>query len=398
MKKLYLRNNKKAIVCINTHLCLQNLTKKLIDQNQRLKAQITERKHVEEKIREQATLLDITTDAIVVKDLNNRIEFWNAGAERLYRWKAEEALGKNANELLYSQQALYKLENIQKNLIESNVWEGELHQVTKEGNEIIVVSRWALMRDLHGYCKSILMVNTNITKEKQLEAQFFRAQRLESMGTLASGIAHDLNNVLTPMMMSAQLLETKLLDEDSQEFLSILKTNIKRAADLVKQVLWFSRGIKTEFTILQVSGLIFDIEKIVKQTFPKAIKVCVDIPKESLWLISGDTTQLHQVLMNLCINACDAMPEGGTLRLCARNVWIDHDYAHTNFDAKAGCYVVITVSDTGIGIPNKILDRIFEPFFTTKEEGKGTGLGLSTVMSIVKTHIPHPNCHKFIST
>jgi PAS domain S-box-containing protein len=345
-----------------------------------------ERERTLQKIIEQAALLDITTDAILVRDLSNQIRYWNKGAEDVYGWKAQEAISKNANELLYRRETLDQLENSRKSLAESGSWQSELHQVTKEGKDIIVASRWTLVSDEDGQPKSILTVNTDITEKKQLEAQFLRTQRLESLGTLASGIAHDLNNALTPMMMTVQLLEYKLPDEQSQEWLKILETNVKRAADLVKQVLSFSRGIEGQCTSLQVEHLISEIECIAKQTFSKAIEIRTDIVTPNLWTISGNATQLHQVLMNLCVNARDAMPDGGTLQISVRNLWIDAHYARMNIEAKVSPYVVITVSDTGIGIRNEVIDRIFEPFFTTKEVGKGTGLGLSTVLGIVKSH------------
>ncbi|HEY9665752.1 MAG TPA: PAS domain S-box protein [Coleofasciculaceae cyanobacterium] len=357
---------------------------------------ISERKRAEQKIHEQAALLDITTDAIFVGDLNNQIQFWNKGAERLYGWHAEEAIGKNTNKLLYRPQTIDQLEICRNSLAECGSWQGELHQVTKDGKELIVASRWTLMRDEDGQPKSILTVNTDITEKKQLETQFLRAQRLESLGTLASGIAHDLNNALTPMMMTAQLLETKLLDEQSQQWLRIMENNVKRAADLVKQVLSFSRGLEGKRTSLEVWRLILEIEQIVKQTFSRAIEIHSDFSKKNLWSICGNATQLHQVLMNLCINARDAMPEGGILEISAKNIWIDESYARMNLDAKVGPYVVITVSDTGTGIPREIIDRIFEPFFTTKELGKGTGLGLSTVMGIIKSHGGFVNVHSEI--
>ncbi|WP_392534606.1 response regulator [Nostoc sp. C117] len=349
-------------------------------------AALRDRLQAEQKIREQAALLDITTDAILVQDLGNEIQFWNKGSERLYGWMAEEVLGKNANQLLYQKQNLRQLKNIQKTLGENGLWQGELRQVTKQGQEIIVASRWTLVNHDRDQAKSILIVNSDITEKKQLEAQFLRAQRMESLGTLASGIAHDLNNALTPMMMTVQLLEAKLPDEKSQQWLAIMETNVKRAADLVKQVLWFSRGSVGNFKTLQVRDLISEIENIIKQTFSRAIEIHIDIPTQNLWNIFGDITQLHQVLMNLCINARDAMPHGGILRISAKNFWVDSHYARMNIDAKMGSYVMIAVSDTGTGISREIVDRIFEPFFTTKELGKGTGLGLSTVLGIIKSH------------
>ncbi|HEY9725520.1 MAG TPA: response regulator [Chroococcales cyanobacterium] len=343
-----------------------------------------ERKQTEQKIREQAALLDVTTDAILVQDLDNTIAFWNKGAEQLYGWKAPDVLGQNVLDLLYKKSSP-QVQHVQKSLDETGEWKGELHQVTKTGREIVVASRWTLVRDAQRKPTSILVVNTDITEKKLLEAQFLRAQRMESIGTLAGGIAHDLNNVLAPILMTAQLLEMQLQDEQSQRLLSIIIKNAKRGAALVKQVLSFARGLEAKCTLLQVEHLILEIEQIVIETFPKSIGIRTNI-SPSLGTVSGDATQLHQVLMNLCVNARDAMPYGGTLSISAETLFVDENYARMHIDAKVGAYVVITVTDTGIGIPPEILDRIFEPFFTTKEIGKGTGLGLSTVIGIIKSH------------
>ncbi|MGA9380616.1 MAG: PAS domain S-box protein [Phormidium sp.] len=344
---------------------------------------ITERMQSEQKIREQAALLDIATDAIFVKNINNKILFWSQGAERLYGWTAAEAIGKDANDFLYKNPI--DRNQIQQTLLTKGKWQGELRKVTKNGQEIIVESRWTLVYDEAGKPKSILVVNTDITEKKQLEAQFLRAQRMESLGTLASGIAHDLNNILAPILMAVQLLELQLKDERSMRLLPILKNNAKRGAELVKQVLSFGRGIEGDRTIIQVRHLVAEIRHIAKETFPKSLELYIDLSAE-LWTVLGDATQLHQVLMNLCVNARDAMPNGGTLSICAENIVVDEKYAKLNIDAKVGSYIVVTIADTGIGIPGEIIDRIFEPFFTTKELGKGTGLGLSTVLGIVKSH------------
>ncbi|MBD2385844.1 hybrid sensor histidine kinase/response regulator [Cylindrospermum sp. FACHB-282] len=343
-----------------------------------------ERKQTEQKIREQAALLDVATDAIFVRDLDDQILFWNKAAECLYGWKKEEALTKNIREL-WQEKNLSQLPEAVKMLMKNGSWQGELYQRTKCGKEIIVESRWTLVREFGQKSQSILVVSSDITHKKQLEAQFLRAQRLESIGTLASGIAHDLNNVLAPILMTAQLLESQVYDERSRRLLPILITNAKRGANLVKQVLSFTRGLEGERTLLQLKHLIIEIQQIIKETFPKSIDVFTQISPD-FWTISGDATQLHQVLMNLCVNARDAMPNGGTLTISAANFLVDENYARMHIDAKVGAYVVITVHDTGIGIPPEILDRIFEPFFTTKELGQGTGLGLSTVLGIIKSH------------
>ncbi|MHC5724326.1 MAG: PAS domain-containing hybrid sensor histidine kinase/response regulator [Nostoc sp.] len=349
-------------------------------------AALRDRKLAEEKIREQAALLDVTTDAICVRDLNNQITFWNKGAETLYGWQATEAWGKNASELLFDEPSP-EIEAALLQVISKGKWQGELTKLTKTDKEILVASRWSLVSDEQGKPKSILTVDTDITEKKHLEAQLFRAQRLESIGTLASGIAHDLNNILTPILVGAQLLPLKFPDADerTRHLLEILEINARRGADLVKQVLSFARGVEGKRITLQIKHLILELAKILKETFPKSIEISTDVPQD-LWMVSGDSTQLHQVLMNLCVNARDAMANSGSLSISAENVLIDENYARINLEAKEGSYTLITVCDTGVGIPKEILDRIFEPFFTTKDVGQGTGLGLSTVLGIIKSH------------
>ncbi|MEH1768988.1 MAG: PAS domain S-box protein [Nostoc sp.] len=348
---------------------------------------ITERKLAEQKISEQAALLDIATDAILVRDFQSQILFWNQGAERIYGWLSTEVMGKETHEILYAAGTQHQLEKPLKSVIESGSWQGELHKVTKSGEKIIVESRWTLMCDSEGKPKSILTVDTDITEKKQLEEQFFRTQRLESLGTLAGGIAHDLNNILTPILAAAQLLQGKFSqdEEPSGQLMALVEANARRGAALVKQVLSFARGFKGEPTIIQIKYLISEIIEITKHTFPKSIEFSTVIP-EDIWAISGDTTQLHQVLMNLVVNARDALPDGGNIKISAENKFIDEAYTRMNLDAKVGHYIVITVADNGIGIPPEVLDRIFEPFFTTKEVNVGTGLGLSTVLGIVRSH------------
>jgi two-component system, cell cycle sensor histidine kinase and response regulator CckA len=348
---------------------------------------LTEHKQAEDTIREQAALLNITTDAILVRDLDNKIQYWNRGAESVYGWTAAEAIDQDASQLLYRSDLVKQLETAHSSLMEHGTWQGELHQVNKQGKEIIVASRWTLMRDAQGEPKSMLTVNTDITERKQLESQFLRTQRLESLGTLAGGIAHDLNNILTPVLSTAQLLQMKFpnADEQSQHLLEIIETNTRRGAALVKQVLQFARGVEGKRAIVQVKHLIYEVKQIAEKTFPKSIEVLTNVEPE-LWLVSGDTTHLHQVLMNLVVNARDAMPDGGTLIISAENLFINEHDARLNLDASVGSYICITVKDTGTGMPAETLDKIFEPFFTTKELGKGTGLGLSTVRGIAKSH------------
>jgi PAS domain S-box-containing protein len=344
---------------------------------------ITGRKEGDQRQQEQTNLLDLAQDAIMVRDLEDRVQFWNQSAERLYGWTATEILNRKAYEVIYRDSAPFHA--ARKELMEKGEWSGELRHITKIGKEIVVNSRWTLVRDTEGKPKSVLIINTDITQHKELEAQFLRAQRLESIGTLASGIAHDLNNILAPIMMLCPMLREKIKNPKALSLVDTVETNARRGADIVKQILTFSRGLKGEKTLVQCRHLMREISKIAQETFPKSITLELDLPKD-LWLIEGDSTQLHQVLMNLCVNARDAMPAGGTLTLAAENIRLDEAYAQTIPHAKAGPYVVWLVADTGVGIPPKIQERIFDPFFTTKEEGKGTGLGLSTVLGIVRSH------------
>src|SRR6185437_3246928 len=276
-------------------------------------------------------------------------------------------------------------EEAKKAVIEKGEWHGEFTQVRRDGTEIIIESRWTLVRDEHGAPKSILVINTDVTERRRIESQFLRAQRMESIGTLAGGIAHDLNNVLSPILMAIDMLQLKAADESSKKWFDVLRANAERGANMVRQVLSFARGVEGERVALQPKHLIKDIVKILRETLPKSIEINFRLP-DDLWIISADATQMHQVLMNLCVNARDAMPEGGSITIRAENAFVDENYARMHIEAKAGRFVLITVSDTGPGMSLEVQSRIFEPFFTTKEMTKGTGLGLSTALSIVKSH------------
>jgi PAS domain S-box-containing protein len=225
----------------------------------------------------------------------------------------------------------------------------------------------------------------NITEKKRLEIQFLRAQRMESVGILASGIAHDLNNVLSPILLSVQLLRELVSDDTAKSILTTLETTAQRGAGIVKQVLGFARGIEGERRLIQPKHLVREMADLARQTFPKSITVTLDCPNEMPTLL-GDPTQLHQVLLNLCVNARDAMPHGGCLSMAIETVEIDESYMQMHPFAKTGSHVMITIADTGCGIPSSVRERIFEPFFTTKPEGEGTGLGLVTALSLVKKH------------
>jgi PAS domain S-box-containing protein len=345
---------------------------------------IIERARAELKLEEQANLLNLTHDAIMVRDLDDRIEFWNHGAEALYGWTAEEACGRLIADFLHHEERV-KVVDAQRILFQTGAWSGECRHLTKEGEHVIVRSRWTLVRDELGQPKSKLIINTDITEQKKVEEQFLRAQRLESIGTLASGVAHDLNNILAPILMGAAVLRRTEMPERDVAILTTIETCAQRGADIVKQVLTFARGDEGARMLLQPAHLINDMARIARETFPKSIAVQTAF-SESLWPVEGDPTQLHQVLLNLSVNARDAMPAGGTLTISAENFPVDEYYASMTPGAKPGPHVLFEVTDTGTGIPRQIIDQIFDPFFTTKQLGHGTGLGLSTMLGIVKAH------------
>lgn len=343
-----------------------------------------ERRQVEEMLRQQASLLDKANDAILVRGLDHRITYWNKSAEKLYGWTAEEACGRKVSELLYLDPAQFEERNSK--VLSHGEWAGEVQQVSKSGVVITVEGRWTLVRDIEGKPKCILAINTNITEQKRLEDQFLRAQRMESIGTLAGGIAHDLNNVLTPILMSVDLLNLRIKDASFRETLDTIAASARRGADMLNQVLSFARGMEGQKTQLQVSRLLQDLARIVGDTFPKNIHLRVKDELHESGVVTGDPTQLHQVLLNLCVNARDAMPGGGKLTISAEHILIDAQYAAMNIEAREGPHIMISVEDDGLGIAPELMPKIFDPFFTTKEMGKGTGLGLSTSLAIMKSH------------
>ena len=345
---------------------------------------ITERKRAEGRLREQADIINRAQDAVIVRDFtSDLVTVWNSGAERLYGWSASEAIGQPMSELISAESNDH--EALFKQLLSTGEFRGEIKYRAKDDREVIIDARATLIRNDDGTPRSVLGINTDITEQKKLETHLLRAQRLESIGTLASGVAHDLNNILVPILMAAPMLRDDLPKEERLKFLDIIESSAERGSLIVRQVLTFARGAGGDRVLLQPIYLLAEIAKIIEETFSRAIRVRTSYP-EDLWLIEGDPTQLHQVLLNLCVNARDSMPEGGNLSLNAENFDVDENYATMTPGLKPGPHVLINVSDTGSGIPPHIIDKIFDPFFTTKGLGKGTGLGLSTALGIVKSH------------
>jgi two-component system, cell cycle sensor histidine kinase and response regulator CckA len=337
-----------------------------------------------QRIREQAELLNKARDAIIVTDLDGVITFWNKGAERVCGWTARDVVGRRLDHILGTGSHA-GIEMAKKALEEKDEWRGEFHIHDKQGKLLVMEISASLIRDDQGLPKARLCIGTDVTAKRDLEEQFLRVQRLESIGMLASGIAHDLNNVLAPIFLAAPLLREHATNPVDLRMITTLEKSAERGAGLVRQILGFAHGVGGERQLLQVKHLLRDTLSVINETFPKGIKAEEHIAGD-LWPIMANPTQVQQVLLNLCVNARDAMPHGGTLVLTAENCFLDAQSARGIEGASAGAWLVLQIEDTGTGIPPEALARIWEPFFTTKGVGKGTGLGLSTVRGIVENH------------
>lgn len=341
-------------------------------------------RRTENELRNQTLLLDCARDAIVLRDLDGRICFWNEGAGRLYGWTREEAVGKLMSELVSVPGDESELA-VGASVFACGEWQGELHQRTKAGAQIIVDSRCSLLQSAYGEPPMMLIINTDITERKSLERQLLQVQRLESLGTLAGGIAHDLNNILMPILMGCEYLRRIGVPADAEPTVDRIAVSGRRGADIIRQLLTFARGHRVESVMTHPGRLVAELERMLRETIPPSITIETEVAP-NVWSIACDSTQVLQILLNLGVNARDAMPNGGILGLRAENIEVDAQYANMNPAASPGSYVLLSVSDTGTGIAPEEIDRIFDPFFTTKEEGAGTGLGLATVRSIVKNH------------
>ncbi len=337
----------------------------------------------EAKIREQAALIEKANDAILVQDLGGLILYANPRAQRLYGWTAEDLPADSGFATLWLDPEVAG--HAREDVLKLGEWNGELRHQTRDGRMIVVASRWTLIRDDAGEPKSILIISTDITEQKDLEVQLLRIQRLNTIGSLAGGMAHDLNNALAPILMGVQLLRRKSTEGETRDLLSLIETSTHRGADMVRQVLLFARGREGDFERLQLGPVLREVEKLVHDTFPKTIIADSFLP-DDLWPVLGNSTQLHQILLNLSVNARDAMPHGGRLSFMADNAELDSSEASRIRDGTPGKFVCVSVSDTGTGMPPEVQEKIFEPFFTTKPIGQGTGIGLTAVLRLVKAH------------
>jgi PAS domain S-box-containing protein len=344
---------------------------------------ITDQKQIEARLQEHADLLNQASDAILGLDLEDRITFWNHAAQRLFGWSAEEALGRSVAEILVNAPS-GQFVRIRHALLTDAEWRGELPHTGAQGRHHDIELRAALLRDRRGEARGCILTCTDVTEKKLLNEQLLRAQRLEGIGMLAAGIAHDLNNIFAPIRLGAGILRTRLQTGAEARLLDTFDSCAQRGADLIQQMLGFTHGVSGGTRLVQIHHLLCDIALIVQETFPRSITLEENVSRD-LPPVDCNPTQIHQILLNLCVNARDAMPDGGTLILRAHSREIDASTAAQLEGAAPGRWVVLEVGDNGTGIPPNVLPRIWEPFYTTKGL-KGTGLGLATVKGIVASH------------
>ena len=345
---------------------------------------ITERKHAEEQLREQANILNQASDTIFVTDAAGKISYCNEAAQEKSGFRREEIIGRRLEEL-FSELTASFTDEVRKITMDSGTWHGEIKVRNRRDELLWLDVRVVRIMNHHTSDPAFVMTCTDITEKKSLEEQFLRVQRLESIGMLSAGIAHDLNNVLAPVGMVATLLRSRLQEDREIRMLDTLEKSAERGAGLIKQILAFAQGVKGELRETQIKHIGRDVAEMIRETFPKTISFVEDIPA-NLWVMNANPSQIHQIILNLCVNARDAMPAGGSLRLQMSNSILNEDDASLMQGASAGEWVCITVQDTGEGISAEIREKIFSPFFSTKPSDKGTGLGLSTVRGIVESH------------
>lgn len=344
---------------------------------------MTERRQIEIQLREQASLLDKARDAIVATDLTHRITYWNASAERLYGLRAADVYGRAFNELGLGFDPV-QFAAARAAVLAKGEWRGEF-RFHAGGAVRIVYSTWSLVMENDGRPRSILAIDTDVTEQKKLETQLLRAQRLESVGTLAGGVAHDLNNVLTPILCTMDLLSGYVKTAEERQLIDKTRASAQHGAALIKQLLAFARGAEGERSTVDIQTALTGVEPLLRQCLPANVRLHVRCGP-SPWAIEANGTQFNQALINLTLNARDAMPDGGELTVSTENVMVDAHLASANPGVEPGRFVRIAVADTGSGLGPDVQARIFDPFFTTKPTGKGTGLGLSMVAGILKSH------------
>lgn len=346
---------------------------------------IHERKQAETRMVLLYAALEAAANAIAIVDLEGRIVWANPSFAAMTGYAPQEFLGKHISMLKSSLHPVEFYRDLWTTVLAGQVWRGEVRNRRKDGTIYDEEMTITPVKNGHGRIIRFIAVKQEVTRRKEMERQLLRAQRMEGIGMLAGGIAHDLNNVLAPILLSAEMLRSECSGERAAQLLETIEAGARRGAGIVRQVLTFARGIEGERVAIDPRRLIEDMAAVVRETFPKDIRLEVRV-QDDLPTFVGDSTQLHQVLLNLCVNARDAMPDGGVLELAAGQAHLGAGPDSGVRDGAVGPYVTLAVSDTGCGIPPEVVERLFEPFFTTKPRGQGTGLGLSVAYGIARNH------------
>jgi two-component system, cell cycle sensor histidine kinase and response regulator CckA len=354
---------------------------------------VSKRKRSEEAQRRLATAVEQVAEAIVITDAQGNIQYVNPACERITGYTREEFIGEKPSLLKRDDYGVALYEKLQETLSRGESWEGRLSKKRKDGTpyeEDVTISP---VRDTSGRIINFVGIMRDVTQEVQLQKQLIQAQKMEAVGTLSGGIAHDFNNLLQVTLgYSELLLADKREDDPECADLSKIFQAARSGAELVQRLLTFSRKVEPKPIPLNLNRRILQVEKLLRRTIPKMIDIQLDL-SDDLADINADPTQMEQVLMNLALNGRDAMPDRGKLTVGTKNVTLDDEYCRVHAGAKAGEYVLLTVSDTGHGMDKATIDHIFEPFFTTKALGRGTGLGLAMVYGIVKQHGGYISCY-----
>ena len=339
---------------------------------------ITARRLAEEQMRAQTAIMEQAQDAIIICGPDDEIIYWNRSAERIYGWTAAEARGRNLNTFLHPAPPP-QLAEARKSVLFLGNWHGELRQAAKDGSTVEVRSRWTLFRDAAGQPQSLLVVNSDLRSQLRDEGEFKRAQHVASLEVLADTLARDMQLMVEPLLLSSQLLRLRGRNQDAPDLYS------PRLAELIRQTDLLAQSTAVVRVPLPLSSLVEEVARLLRMSFPANVAVTTSVPAD-LWTVTGDPDAVRQVLLNLSINAREAMPEGGILELNAENLALSGDDGRLRGVGRPGLHVVITLSDTGRGIPSQDLSRIFNPFFRHQEQGHAVGTGLTAVRAIVQSH------------
>jgi len=359
---------------------------------------ITEGKQaVEERIR-LATVVEQAAESVIISDRRGTIHYVNPAFERLSGYSSEDIVGKNFRILKSDRHDEVFYREMWKTITSGTAWAGRISNRMKDGSLRQFETTISPIRDKNGVIVNFVSVNRDVTQEVALEAQLFQAQKMEAVGTLAGGIAHDFNNLLQVIQGYTEVLQNDVgRNKSSLEALQKIHHSAKRGAELTRQLLTFSRKVQSERRPLDLNREVEQLKKLLERTIPKMIEIELYL-SENPAVVSADPIQVEQAIMNLAVNAKDAMPEGGKIVIETERVRLDEHFCRTHLGARPGEYVLLSISDTGHGMNREILDHVFEPFYTTKDVGKGTGLGLAMVYGIVKNHEGYILCYSEVST